>query len=177
MNGTRGWRWMLAAVVLVAFALSGLAAGTLAGALARGAGAHVSGTVTGGPGSPSASTGGATPTSTTVPAVIPAPGFSFIAEARPSAVQPGDHFIVELTAIDNNKRPLAGLSCVMGPPTDGSTGLFQHWPAAQVTDAQGHASWSLVAPQVAPGRYEMEITASGQHGFGYKWDPGITIQG
>lgn|SRR5690242_4868181 len=175
MNGTRGWRWMLAAVVLVAFALSGLAAGTLAGALARGAGAHVPGTVTGGTGSPSAASG-ATPTRTTVPTVIPAPGFSFIAVARPSAVQPGDHFTVELTAVDDHKRPLAGLSCVMGPPNHGRPALFQQWPGAQVTDAQGHASWSLVAPQVAPGYYVMAITASGQHDSSYLWEPGITIQ-
>jgi hypothetical protein len=167
---------MLAAVVLVAFALSGLAAGTLAGTLVRGAGAQVRGTVTGGPGSPPATTGGPTPTRTPLPTVIPAEGFSFIAAATPSAVQPGDHFIVELTAIDGAKRPLAGLSCVMGPPSDGGKALFQHWPGAQVTDAQGHASWSLVAPQVAAGRYVMEITASGQH-FDSKWDTGITIQG
>jgi hypothetical protein len=177
MSGLREWRWILAAVVLVAFALSGLAAGTLAGTLARGAGARVLGTVTGGPGSPSAATGGATPTSTTVPTVIPAPGFSFFAVATPSAVQPGDHFTVELTAVDNNKRPLVGLSCVMGPPSHGRPTLFQQWPGAQVTDAQGHASWSLVAPQVAPGYYVMAITASGQHDSGYLWEPGITIQG
>ena len=79
--------------------------------------------------------------------------------------------------VDKNKRPLPGLSCVMGPPSHGRPALFQQWPGAQVTDAQGHASWSLVAPQVAPGYYVMAITASGQHDSGYLWEPGITIQG
>jgi hypothetical protein len=168
---------MLAAVVLVAFALSGLAAGTVAGSLARGAGAHAPGTVTGGARSSPAATGSEAPTGTPVPAVIPAEGFSFFAVATPSAVQPGDHFTVELTAVDKNKQPLAGLSCVMGPPSHGRPALFQQWPGARVTDAQGHASWSLVAPQVAPGYYVMAITASGQHDSSYLWEPGITIQG
>lgn len=177
MNGSRGWRWILSAVVLVAFALSGLAAGTVAGTLARGAGAQTPGTVTGGARSSPAATGNEAPTRTPVSTVVPAVGFSFFAVATPSAVQPGDHFTVELTAVDISKRPLAGLSCVMGPPNHGRPSLFKQWPGAQVTDAQGHASWSLVAPQVAPGYYVMAITASGQHDSGYLWEPGITIQG
>jgi len=176
MKRSRGWRWILSVAVLVAFALSGLAVGTVAGSLARGSGVRGLGTVTGGVGAPSASTG-TTPTHTPVPVITPAVGFSFIAVASPSAVRPGDRFTVELTAVDGAKRPLAGLSCVMGPPNHGRPALFQQWPGAQVTDAQGHASWSLVAPQVAPGYYVMAITASGQHDSGYLWEPGITIQG
>lgn len=175
----RSWQVALLALLFVACALSGLAAGVTTRAVAGGA---LTASATRSPGQ--RSTSGPTrppaqpsPPATTPPATIVAPyGFTVTAIVIPRSVAPGQNFTVTatVTAADG-VTPLAGVACNLGA-APGSAPLFATWPPPAISDATGHATWSLTAPNV-PGSYVLDISAHGAGGWRYDSRPSVTITG
>lgn len=78
----------------------------------------------------------------------------------PKAMTPGQQITITVRAFTpDTHAPVAGLSCVLRAPTDGSPALFSSWPPAQTTDGSGSATWILTAPREAAGTYEVEAFA------------------
>jgi hypothetical protein len=179
-------------ILLLACTVSGLAAGVGVHRLVNGTGfGAISGTVPGTQGnhatssvspgtSPaaSASAGGGFPTVTVSPRST---GFSLSAQVSPTAVKVGQQFSVTVTVIANDGRTrLEGILCTLGgpstvrPPQPGKS-LFAHWPAPVVSDSQGKASWTLQAPNVSAGQYELVVTATGTNGYYVYWELTLTM--
>lgn len=171
------WRVALLALLFVACALSGLAAGVTTRAVAGGAltaslPASLPSGATHTPARPS-------PSATTPPATIVAPsGISVRAVVTPSSLAPGQPFTVTATVTaPDGVTPLAGVACSMDA-APGSAPLFATWPPPAVSDAMGHATWSLTAPTTAtPGSYVLNISARGAHDWLTYWQPSVTITG
>lgn len=173
------WRAALLALLFVACALSGLAAGVTTRAVASGVLTVASMSLPGGPRSstPTHTPTPPSPTATTPPATIIAPsGFSVMAVVTPNAIAPGQPFTVTATIkAPDGVTPLEGVACNLGA-APGSAPLFATWPLPAVSDATGHASWSLTAPAAAtPGHYVLDISAHGAGGWVTDWQPSITI--
>jgi hypothetical protein len=117
----------------------------------------------------SASAGGGLPTVTASPQST---GFTLSAQVSPTAVTVGQQFSVTVTVIANDgTTPLGGVRCTLGPPGNGrgsGPALFSHWPGPVVSDSQGEGSWTLQAPNVPAGRYQLVVSATGTHGY-YTW--------
>lgn len=180
-NGRRARSWQagLLALLFVACALSGLAAGVTTRAVAGGA-LTASATRTPGhpgPSRPTHTPAQPSPSATTPPATVVAPyGFTLTAVITPNVVAQGQSFTVVATVIaPDGKTPLAGVACSLGAAS-GSVPLFTTWPLPAISDAAGHASWSLTAPN-APGSYVLDISAHGSGGSYYHVTRSLTITG
>jgi hypothetical protein len=164
---------LLIALILLAFAATGLAAGVgarrLVDAVAGysssgllGRGGLTTHTVT--PPTPS-------PTATTEPTAVVAPGgdgtgFSLNASVSPAEVTASQPFTVTVTVIASDASTLlSGVPCTLGPGA--GVDLFGpgRWPPMMLSSRKGTAIWQLVAPNVAPGIYIMQIRATGTHGY------------
>jgi hypothetical protein len=176
---TGSWQAVALALVFVACAASGLAAGMTTRAVAGGALTGLHSSITGGS-SPTSATHTPmrpSPSSTTSPAtIVPPSGFKLTAVVTPSVVAAGQTFTVVATVTaPDGQTPLAGVACAMGA-APGSAPLFTSWPDPVISDAEGHATWSLTAP-TTPGSYVIEISAHGQGGWSAVWRPSVTITG
>jgi hypothetical protein len=100
------------------------------------------------------------------------------AVVSPNSVAPGQPFTVTATVIAaDGVTPLEGVACGMGA-APGSAPLFTTWPPPAVSDASGHATWSLSIPTTAtPGTYVLDISAHGSDGWTTHWRPSITVTG
>jgi hypothetical protein len=157
---------MLAAVVLAAFALSGL----MTGALAHG---FVSSLATG-RASPTPSPHrtpthiSASPTPVPTQAGPDSP-FNFQLTVTPQQVAPGGVLTIKVLAtVPRTSTPVAHLMCTLRAPQFGGAPLLTTWPAAQETNAYGVASWQITALQLPSGTYAGDVKLSGAHGVA-KW--------
>lgn len=115
------------------------------------------------------STSGGTATLVTV-------AFRLVISADPSVVTAGQQVQVTVAAFaQSSGAPIAGLSCALEAPEDGTTPLLQQWPLAGITDASGRTAWMLPVAGVAPGLYAVGVTASGAHGYRYHAQINITV--
>lgn len=180
-NGRQGGTWQAAllALLFVACALSGLAAGVSTRAFASGVLTVASMSIPGGVGSatPTHTPAQPSPSATTPPATIVAPsGFRVKAVVTPNSVAAGQPFTVTATVTaPDGMTPLAGVACNIAA-APGSPPLFTTWPPPAVSDATGHATWSLTAPNT-PGQYTLDISGHGAGGWVTDWQPSITITG
>lgn len=177
------YRATIIALLLIAFAISGFGAGlvtrTVAGDVLTPIGSSAPTSTTQGR-APAATSTHAPSTPTTTPTVIPTAvaqsGFTLHASVSTKNVAPGQQFTVVATALaSDNITPVAGLACYMRARTDGTPPLFQQWPGPQITDTDGHATWTLTAPQNTPGTYGFEVVAYGAHSWSYRYDVSVTI--
>lgn len=177
-------RAMMIAAVLVAFSITGLAAGIVTQGVVNpfgqpnGHGPFISGF---GGSAPTRTPSASTPTqpaataTATQPAVTITYPFSLHAVIAPPTVAPGQTFTVTVTTTKaSDGSAVAGLKCYMRA-ADGSAPLYQDWPAPVVTDAIGQAVWTLTVPQAAAGQYTIEIIGYGTPPIQAKWDPTVTI--
>jgi hypothetical protein len=154
-------RWQATALVIVV-ALIGLVAGaTTRLVLSVSAGARVLNQLP-----------AATPTATLLVA-IPSPTLT----QEPTTFPVGAHFSIRLTitpssgpaganitiaahVTDNaTGAPLPSLTCHLRAPSNDGPMLFSTWPAPVASDNAGVATWNTSIPQVAPGRYVVEVFA------------------
>lgn len=175
----RSWQAALLALLFIACALSGLAAGFTTRAVAGGALTAVGTRAPGHTGSsgPTHTPAQSSPSATTPPATIVAPsGFSVTAVVTPRSVAAGQPFTVTATVVaPDGVTPLAGVACSMGA-APGSAPLFTTWPPPAVSDSTGHATWSLTVPTTAtPGSYVLDISARGAGDWQTDWQPSVTI--
>jgi hypothetical protein len=175
-SGPTTLRMVIFAVILAVCSASGLAAGTFA----RGHVGDTPDTTTGPNGytQPTPSAAPATPTPTDTPAatVVPTSAFQVGTSIAPSHIVAGGTLtVVAHVASKKGHMPLANVQCFMRAPHDGSAPLFSLWPAAAITNENGDAMWQLVAPQVAPGTYGVEVVAYGASGYYYYGDAQVTI--
>ena len=165
------------ALMLVLCAASGLAAGSftreVVGAFGRpntGAGVAASAT------HHATHTATPSPSATLVPTVLAASGFSLSTVVTPNQLTPGQQFTVVVTAIARDgATPVSGLQCFLQAPSNGRLPLFAQWPSPTDTDETGHATWTLTAPAVAPGRYGIEVIAYGNNHYWFHSDPQVTV--
>lgn len=100
-----------------------------------------------------------TETSTTTTGVVTS-HFRLTVTVSPKAARPGQQITVTVNAFDpNTHAPVAGLPCTLRAPSDGSPSFLTTWPAAQTTDANGAATWTVTAPSKPAGIYEIEAFA------------------
>jgi hypothetical protein len=126
---------------------------------------------------PNSTTSAVTPTSTA--GSLPSPtattgttgeftGFTVRAQVSPASVAPGQQFTITATVIaKDGVTPLGGVLCSIGAPGGGTASLFPQWPAGKVSDTNGEAVWTLLAPSVASGTYSIKVTATGTRWFYY----------
>jgi len=171
---------VLLAIVLVTCSISGLAAGVYARHLGERLAAATK-TVSA-PASSATSRAASTATSvplataTVTPQSAGAVAFVLTVSSSPNTLSAGQSFNVSVTALtQNGGAAVVGLRCFMRAPTDGRAPLFQNWPTPQITDANGRATWNLVAPQVASGLYGVEVVAYGVNSYNYFADTFVTI--
>jgi hypothetical protein len=168
---------LLIALILFACSLSGLAAGVYARSLAHRDVGGTSGPSSHGSHATSAShTPAPTATSTVVPTAVAAAGFTLTLTADPNVSAPGGSFTATVVATSASGSPVAGLTCYLRAP-EGMTPLYDQWPPAQVTSAQGIATWHLKAPQVSPGLYGIEVVAYGANGYHWSYRVHFTVSG
>ncbi|HEX8729970.1 MAG TPA: hypothetical protein VF739_15170 [Ktedonobacterales bacterium] len=112
-----------------------------------------------------ATTPARTETATAPPTVTATTGaitghFRLSVTVSPKSASAGQQVTVTVNAFDpNTHAPIAGLPCVLRAPSDGSPAFLSAWPAAQTTDTNGAASWTLTAPSKSAGIYEIEAFA------------------
>jgi hypothetical protein len=95
-------------------------------------------------------------------------------QVSPASVSQGQQFTVTATVLAKDGiTPLAGASCAISAASGPS--LFTSWPTAIVSNTQGIAAWTLQAPAVAPGRYEMRVQGNGSRGYYVYVDASIVI--
>jgi hypothetical protein len=176
--------WPVAAMVglLLLCSVSGLAAGVYARSTRSALGGSMLGSLfspgtTAGPGGTASGTPTPSPTPTVpaVPATVT--GFQIVV-AAPASIAAGQQFTVTATATlpgTHGGTPVPNLECFMRAPTPQRTPLLQEWPAPTYTDASGRATWTLIAPQVAPGSYGIEVVAYGTGKYFYYGDAYITV--
>ena len=143
----------LAAVVLIAFGLSGL----MSGVLARGFVSSLQPQLRPTPVARTTRTpthASATPTRTLVPPTGP---FRLVLTSDPLHPRTGAAITLTARASTDAGGPAAGLPCSLGPASRG-TPLLQQWPAPVTTDAAGVAVWHVTAPSDA-GQYNVEVDA------------------
>ncbi len=101
------------------------------------------------------------PTVTLDPTTAPSLGhFSINLTVSPLSGYAGETITINaLVTDDATGVPIPGLTCRLRAPTNGTTGLFTTWPPPTATDSSGVASWTSVIPNVAPGRYVIEVFA------------------
>lgn len=101
--------------------------------------------------------------------------FRLNVEVTPKTVTPGQQVTITVSAFNPDTRaPIAGLQCTLRAPTNGSQPLLTSWPAPQTTDASGATTWTVVAPSVPAGTYEVEAFAQ-TSSWGFKIDSAVDI--
>lgn len=175
---------VLIAIILIACSISGLAAGVYARHLSEPLAAG--NTATSGSIASASHTPRPAPSATPIPTatartIAQQPGnlpFFLAASASPASLAAGQTLTITIQASSQyGSAPVVGLTCYMRAPSDGRVPLFQTWPTPAVTGASGQATWTLTAPQVAPGPYGVEVVAYGANHFTYYSDAFITITG
>lgn len=117
---------------------------------------------------------GATATATTSSATG---HFSLSITVTPRTMSPGQQITIIVQAFTPDTHlPVAGVTCTLRNPTDGSTGLFTSWPAAQTTDSSGSVTWTLTAPNNPPGTYTVEALGK-TSAWGFKLDSSVQLTG
>lgn len=166
------------AAILVLFAASGLAAGGFARGMGGSTSAKTPTSTTAKTGSTATTTTNAPTATYTVPATaLPSTPFTLTLTVTPRDASPGQTLNVTVTARnETNSAPVGGLPCTLRSPRDGAQPLLQTWPGPATTGADGTATWQVIAP-TAPGRYELEVYAQGQHGLYYMYDTSVTVSG
>lgn len=170
---------LVIALVLTVCAISGLAVGGLARGLSGAGGSAKTSTrtATTGSGSSGNTPGAGTATATEGATVVPSGPFTLAVVVTPHVAAPGAQLVVTVTARSSaGNAPLAGLQCVLRAPSDGVAPLLSVWPAPAATNADGMATWTIIAPNAA-GRYELEAYAQGQHGAYYEYDASVIVSG
>jgi hypothetical protein len=115
------------------------------------------------------------PTATAIPSDIS--GFKVQAQVSPTAVVPGQQFTVTATVIaKDGVTPLGGILCTLGGTGGGNRSLFPQWPAGIVSNSNGEATWTLVAPHVSAGTYNVKVSATGAD-WSYYIITSVTISG
>jgi hypothetical protein len=173
----RRWPVLAVALTLVLCAASGLAAGSFTREVvdAFGRPDGVAG-IAASPTHHATHTATPSPSATRVPTVLAASGFSLSTVVTPNQLTPGQQFTVVVTAVARDGvTPVSGLQCFLQAPSNGRLPLFTEWPSPTGTDATGHATWTLMAPPDAPGRYGIEVIAYGDNHYWYHSDPQITV--
>jgi hypothetical protein len=149
----------LAAVLLITFLVSGAVSGVLAHGLVNSLQPAPTATViayaTNTPARPTASP--------TQAAVTPTAVFDLSLTPSPAHVQPGGSIILTATATSQGE-PLSNLRCTLGASRNGGTPLLALWPPDAITDAAGHARWTVMAP-VQQGTYTVQVSASGANRY------------
>lgn len=119
-----------------------------------------------------------TETATTLPTVTVTTSvitgrFRLSVTVSPKVTRAGQQVTVTVNAFDpNTNAPIAGLPCTLRAPIDGSPAFLSVWPAAQTTDANGSARWTLTAPSKPAGVYEIEAFA---HTTKWSWKADSTV--
>jgi hypothetical protein len=99
--------------------------------------------------------------------------FQLSVNVTPRTVTAGQQLTITVNAFNpDTHAPIAGLPCILRAPSDGSPALFTSWPASETTDASGAASWTLTAPSVAAGTYEVEAFAQSAK---WSWKADATV--
>lgn len=115
---------------------------------------------------------GASATATT-PAGKVSAQFQLSISISPRVVATGQQLTITVNAFDpDTHAPIAGLPCILRAPTDGSPALLTSWPASQTTNASGAASWTLAAPSMPAGTYEVEAFAQSAK---WSWKADATV--
>jgi hypothetical protein len=171
-----GTRPLIAALVLLLFALSGLGAGIATRTALDSFGSAGEAEA---PTTMPAATVAETPmppSTPTVPQLLGPSHFTFKAAASPRTLVPGQAFTISavLVAADG-VTPVANVTCYLRAPDD-TTPLLAPWPAPVLSNATGQAIWSLTAPQLTPGIYEIEVYAFGEHGWSFRYNTSVTLQ-
>jgi hypothetical protein len=117
-----------------------------------------------------------TPTATTAPVAVTGT-FTLTIDVSPAnvALAPGQRIQVNVQALrPNGRTPVAGLTCELGAPTSGRP-LLTQWPAPAVTNATGHARWTITVPATASGKYKLQATAHASDGSYYYVYMSVTV--
>lgn len=152
-------------VLLVLVSLVGLLTGLLTHALVNRGAATAQARPTTTPSTHSGASATDTPvsiTGATGTATAPAISgqFQLSVTVTPKRVTSGQQITITVNAFTpDTHAPISGLPCVLRAPVDGSPSLFSSWPAAQTTNANGVASWTLTTPSQPAGTYEVEAFA------------------
>jgi hypothetical protein len=167
---------VVVAVILAAFALTGLGAGVLTRS-ALGAFASPTATATTQP--TATATLAPSPSPNPTATYTPATGgsrFAIVVVASPNPVAAGSSFTVTVTATnDGSKTPAGGVLCTLRAPQGDANPLFAVWPAQQTTDSAGSAQWQLTAPSAQAGRYTLEVYAQ-RGGASYTFDTSVALR-
>lgn len=162
--------------VLVIFSATGLLAGSVASSLA--AGNEMSSHAPSQAPTHKATTGApsATITATTVSSTqLVTNSFVLTLSAAPNPVSANKPVQVTVKAhAQASDQPMAGITCQLEAPDDGSQPLLATWPPAQVTDATGIASWSLDLAGVRTGVYTVGVTSVGTS-YTYHSEINVTV--
>ena len=170
---------LLIGLILLALTATGLAAGVGARRLVDAVAGYSSSGLLGRGGSPTHTvvpqpSPSATPTTEPTATVAPggdASGFSLSPSVSPAEVTAGQPFTVTVKVIARNTTTLlSGVPCTLGPGAGVDMLGSGHWPPTKLSSGKGTATWQLVAPNVAPGIYHMQITATGSLGYYYHVD-------
>jgi hypothetical protein len=171
------WQALAAALVLVLCAATGLGAGAYTrGVLGRsGSIGSLTPSVAASPSTGTQPSKAPTATVTTASSVPVESGFTLSIVITPAQVSPGQQLTVVVTAIDRlGVAPVRGLQCFLQAPPR-RLPLLSQWPGPGVSNEQGQATWSLVAPQVAPGNYGVEVIAYGPNRYFFRADALVTV--
>lgn len=149
--------------VLVIFSATGLLAGSVASSFAAGNGSvsHVpprTSVLKSTTGTPAA-----TATSTAASSTqLVTNSFVLTLSAAPNPATPSKPVRVTVKAnAQASNQPLAGITCQLEAPDDGSHPLLTTWPPARVTDTTGSVTWSLNLTGVQAGVYTIGVTSIG----------------
>lgn len=102
--------------------------------------------------------------------------FLLTVDINPKAMTPGEQITITVRAFSpDTHAPISGLPCILRAPTDGNAALFSSWPPAQTTDDTGAATWTLTAPHLPAGTYEVEAFAR-TSSWSYKLDSSAIVR-
>ncbi len=119
----------------------------------------------------------ATATATTSTSATASDRFQLSVSVSPRTVTAGQQLTITVQAFTpDTHAPIAGLSCSLRAPTDGGKALLAAWPAAQTTNTDGAVTWTLTAPSVATGTYEVEAFAKTSK-WSWKADATVSVRG
>ena len=143
----------LSALMLVAFAFSGLLVGLLAHGLVVSESAGQQRML-----KPTATTARTATATATLPAATGR--FDLALNVSTQHVTAGQTITVTVKAtVAGTDRPMVNLDCALSGPDSGPS-LLSSWPAPKPTDAQGQAEWQITIPNVTPGSYAIQVKAS-----------------
>ncbi len=101
--------------------------------------------------------------------------FQLSITVTPRTMSPGQQITITVQAFTQDTHtPVAGVSCLLRNPTNGSAGLFTTWPAAQATGSDGSVTWTLTAPNNPPGTYTVEAYGS-TSGYHFMLDSSVQV--